>query len=97
MVSVNATSASGSRAVFHGHITAQDPSGGAEPGPHTSREGAYHRRSQPQLWPAAGFCQRSQVTPAKCWSIGYVSLHVIYSEFAIGTGCVFYLSVADDL
>lgn len=56
---------SGSRAVLHGHVTAQDSSGGAEPGSHTSGEGSHGGRAQPQLRPAAGLRPRSQVTPAK--------------------------------
>lgn len=83
------SSPSGSRTVLHSHITAQDPSGGAKPGSHTSREGSRTRCSQPQLWPAASLCPWGQVTPAKRWSLGYwVSLATITN-----TKCAFNLQI----
>lgn len=70
----------GSRAVLHGHITTQDPSRGAEPGPHTSREGTRSRCSQPQLWPAAGVCPRGPVTPAKRCTLRYLWVSLTHSK-----------------
>lgn len=67
----NVSSPPGSGAVLHSHLTAQGPTGGAKPGPHTSRKRSRNRCSQPQLWTAAGLCPRCQVTLGKRWNLRY--------------------------
>lgn len=79
---VNVFVSTGCWGVLHSHITTEEPPGGAEPDPHSSREGSYRRSSQPQLWSATSSCSSDQNSHTQLCSLRYFFFFAVLCIFS---------------